>query len=144
VPGLLHSIHNTTNDVLIALTHGQAYVEQLRQLVRLLSQKHSQQRLLESCFFQPQHSLFRSEIQKFHASVDALVVYKHRAERDVLTRSYASQTHRTYDNPRGTQCSDTQAECKAKRGVGDREFRAQRATYHAKRRQNARGCTSGL
>jgi hypothetical protein len=69
IPGLLHITHNCVKDLPTCLRHWKDFETKLRHLCRLLSKKYSKQRLLETCFVQYPHRLFKTDYASFSANV---------------------------------------------------------------------------
>ena len=69
IPGLLHILHNTTSDLQVPLHYWPTFIEELRQVTRMLSRRWSKARLLETCFALPPQSFRKSEIASFRAPV---------------------------------------------------------------------------
>ena len=69
VAGVLHVMHNTTRDLGEQLTHWSEYIEQLRQVSRLLKYKWSRSRLLQTCFANGPQAARKHEISGFNGAV---------------------------------------------------------------------------
>ena len=69
VAGLLHIIHNASNDLGAAMVHFDAQVDRLSVLAKFVRERHTQQRLLAKCFpdTMPGASQMREMLRTFHA-----------------------------------------------------------------------------
>ena len=69
VPGLLHIIHNCTNDLLDAIPLLSDTVDVLAQVATFIRQEHTCLRLRESCLSEPRAKHFDKEFRKYDAKV---------------------------------------------------------------------------
>ena len=67
--GLLHIAHNMCKDMHNALEHWPVFVDQLTHVCRLLSQKFSRDRLLQTCFSELPWSAFQDQFKSFNSNV---------------------------------------------------------------------------
>lgn len=67
IAGLLHILHNTTSDLHVPLQHWAIFIDQLRQVTRMLSRRWSRCRLVETCFATPPQSFRKEEIESFRS-----------------------------------------------------------------------------
>jgi mRNA-degrading endonuclease YafQ of YafQ-DinJ toxin-antitoxin module len=95
IAGLLHVLHNTTKDLGTALLHWSLWVNQLKMVCRLLSNKWTKDRLLQTCF--KDHPL-DGDIKRFRARVYEArwgsiwyAVGQLMHIRDILCQSWAKQ-----------------------------------------------------
>ena len=69
VPGLLHIIHNCTNDLLDAIPLLSDAVDVLSQVATFIRQEHTCLRLRESCLSEPRAKHFDKEFRKYDAKI---------------------------------------------------------------------------
>jgi hypothetical protein len=69
VMGLLHIVHNLTESFNLVLLFWDTFIEQLTHTTRLISKRHSKQRLLRSCFNRMPQKAFAHLIEKFNFAV---------------------------------------------------------------------------
>ena len=68
-PGLLHIIHNGSNDLVKVLESLGTTVSQLKEVSRLLAHPPSRERLIATCFISPVARQFKGQLLKFSAKV---------------------------------------------------------------------------
>ena len=69
IAGILHIIHNATSDFGLVLKCWKPFCEQLKQVCRLLSRKHTKQRFLHTCFAHEPYASRQSEVKGFNHNV---------------------------------------------------------------------------
>ena len=69
VPGMLHIVHNSTNDLSKAVQHFDEIISQMTALSRLLRKRDSKARLLETCFSDHVGRFLQDEIRRFSAKL---------------------------------------------------------------------------
>ena len=69
VPGLLHIIHNATEDLSSALPFWDEWLPHVRAVSRMLSKKEYADRLIETCFSMPPANAFADEIREFNHAI---------------------------------------------------------------------------